>query len=137
MPGVQFPEGGKIYRAYKARWEAEAKRTAMAAAASVVNVADLFAIPPSLSNINLFPDVSEGKSEYVEIVIKEGEEEETETIARIVLKEYYDFIVRLTDFIELQENVFKATYAVEEINSNAYNQAFNKKLIEWTEEFLK
>jgi hypothetical protein len=96
MPGVQFPEGGAIYRAYKARWEAEAKKTAQEAA-NACNVQYLFNTPAILQTIAV-----DGSEEFESA------------------QSSYDFIIALTEFIEEKENDFKSGYTFEQVGTEAY-----------------
>lgn len=121
MPGLGYPEGGEIYRAYKARWEASAAEQAeQQALKEVKNIEDLFSMPECIELIG--EDKLSTDSDY--------NKDNTS------LDECYDELIDLANFVQDKLVVFKQDYSIEQIEKNDYTKALTSKYPEWVEEFL-
>ena len=122
MPGLGFPQGGEIYRAHKARWEADAAITAEAVAkASVKSIEELFSIPECIKNIG--KDI---------LTVDKANPQDKNT----ALDSCYDELLDLANFIQDKVVAFKQDYSIEEIEKNTYNESLTKQYPNWVKEFL-
>lgn len=119
MPGLGYPEGGEIYRAYKARWEASAAEQAEQQALNK-NIEELFSMPECIALIG--EDKLSTDSDY--------NKDDTS------LDECYDELINLANFIQDKLVAFKQDYSIEQIEKNDYTKALTSKYPEWVEEFL-
>ena len=107
-----YKEGGAIYLAHQARWASDANEAGHAAAMSAYgNIVNLFAEPEAITEILNDP--------------KEGVKNDSK------YDKYYNVLKDINNYIEEQENVFKASFNINEIGSAEYNQKYADALRGW------
>ena len=115
MPNSFNPDGGDIYQAYKARWEAAAEKTALNQAQTRTdNINNLYSMPDCLR-----------------LIAEDNSEEPDET-----LETYYTLLSNLATYIQEKIVTFKQDYSIEQIEKGAYNEKLLSKYPIWVGEFL-